>query len=639
MDKIKRSAKIWDTIEQYMHRNRAWATLKTVAVVSGLAGCGKTTLLLDYFKGKKHFYFSFDGLEESIAERLLAEKVAAGTGVAAMNWDEAFIALSNTYRYIILDDLAPLSSYKRFKSSFYEHMCRDFHSRPLVILIAQPTDNLSGLVDNYDHIRASYFSVPEVMKLFPTLSKFDILGLSAISGGIPKILTEYIPQISFEDNIRYMLRLDSAFCGSMPYLMEKYFRRPEVYHSILCAIAHGYHRISEIGKFTDFAYNKCDNYVSALVAAGILAAEKEKTVNGAEKTLYSLTNFYFRLWYLYVYQNRAELVSGGGELAERIVKSIPEQEVHAFLLQKAFAYVNHHVKGDLWSSFRISDKVVYESVIQVLDEPDKTPQSESRMWVYCTGNVPRPPPIVLFEYQPSRAGEYPKAFLKGAKNFYLLTDAYAGYNAVEGAIHCACFAHTRRRFEEAMPKNAPKDNSARIGFEFCQKLFMLEREFEKLTPEERLKQRHEQSKPVLDKFYNWIGTVHPLAGSKLAQAIGYAVNQKEALSSFLLDGCIEISTNRIENCIRPFSVGRKNYLFAATVNGARASAIAYSIIESARKNGLNPFQYLLYLFNKLPTILTKNPNADLSPFFPWADEVQKKCKYAQDLKGQLRLFE
>lgn len=280
-----------------------------------------------------------------------------------------------------------------------------------------------------------------------------------------------------------------------------------------------------------------------------------------------------------------------------------------------------------------------ESVIQVLDEPGKTPQSESRMWVYCTGNVPRPPPVVLFEYQPSRAGEHPKAFLKGAQNFYLLTDAYAGYNAVEGAIHCACFAHTRRRFEEAMPKNAPADNSARIGFEFCQELFMLERKFEKLSPEERLIQRHKQSKPVLDKFYKWIETVHPLAGSKLAQAIGYAVNQKKTLSSFLLDGCIEISTNRIENCIRPFSVGRKNYLFAATVNGARASAIAYSIIESARKNGLNPFQYLLHLFTELPTVLTKNPNADLSPFFPWSDVVQKKCKYAQDLKGQLRLFQ
>jgi len=307
-------------------------------------------------------------------------------------------------------------------------------------------------------------------------------------------------------------------------------------------------------------------------------------------------------------------------------------------------YASLHWLLPLWNALKdilVTSPVILadETVVQVLDEPGKKPQSESRMWVYCTGNVPRPPPIVLFEYQPSRAGAHPKAFLKGAQNFYLLTDGYAGYNSVENAIHCGCFTHTRRKFEEAMPQNAPKDNSARIGFEFCQKLFDLEREFKKLTPEKRLEQRHEKSKSVLDQFYEWIGTVHPLSGSKLAQAIVYAVNQKGPLSAFLLDGCIEISTNRVENKIRPFTVGRKNFLFAATVNGARASAIAYSIIETARENGLNPYQYLLYLFTELPTVLTKNPDADLSPFFPWADVVQKNCRYAQDDKGQLRLFE
>jgi hypothetical protein len=167
----------------------------------------------------------------------------------------------------------------------------------------------------------------------------------------------------------------------------------------------------------------------------------------------------------------------------------------------------------------------------------------------------------------------------------------------------------------------------------------LERKFEKLTPGERLEQRVVQSKPVLDKFYKWVGSVNPLAGSRLAKAITYAVNQKGPLSAFLLDGRIEISNNRIENMLRPVTLGRRNWLFADSMDGARASAIAYSIIRTATANGLNPYQYLLHLFTYLPTVLSKDPKADLSPFFPWDKGVQDKCKYAADAKGQLTLLE
>jgi len=261
------------------------------------------------------------------------------------------------------------------------------------------------------------------------------------------------------------------------------------------------------------------------------------------------------------------------------------------------------------------------------------------MWVYCTCDVAEPPPIVLFEYQPSRGGEHPKAFLNVGHEFYLHTDGYIGYDGVENAIHCGCFAHQRRKFDEAMPKNAPKDNSARIGFEYCQKLFALEREFKDLKAEERLELREEKSKPVLDEFFDWVGTVNPLAGSKLAKAITYALNQRAPLSAILLDGRIELSTNRIENHIRPFACGRRSWLFADTVDGARSSAVAYSIIQTAVANGLNPYQYLLHLFTELPTKLTKDPHADLSRFLPWSDETQAKCKNAQGGSARLTLLQ
>ena len=169
-------------------------------------------------------------------------------------------------------------------------------------------------------------------------------------------------------------------------------------------------------------------------------------------------------------------------------------------------YTSDHWLVPLWNAWKgilLESPVIMadETVVQVLKEPGKTPQSESRMWVYCTGNVARPPPIVLFEYQPSRSGDYPKEFLKTDRKFYLQTDGYSGYNAVENAIHCGCWAHLRRKFDEAMPKNAPKENPARIGFEFCQELFVLERDFEDLKPEERLKRRIKKSNPVLDRFY------------------------------------------------------------------------------------------------------------------------------------------
>ena len=267
-----------------------------------------------------------------------------------------------------------------------------------------------------------------------------------------------------------------------------------------------------------------------------------------------------------------------------------------------------------------------ESTFQVLKEPGKKPQSKSQMWVYCTGNFDNPPPIVLFEYRPDRSGCNPKEFLRGAENTYLQHDGFAGYDAVKNVIHCGCWAHQRRKYEEAMPKNAPRDNPARIGFEFCQKLFKLERKYEKLSPEDRYDKRIVESKSVLEKYFKWVKSLNCLAGSSLYKAVGYALNHESELSAFLLDGRIEISTNRIENMIRPYAVGRRNWLFADSVNGANSSAIVYSIVRTAEANGLNPYKYLLYLFTELPNILAKDLEADLSSYFPWNAEVQKSCR-------------
>jgi len=265
-----------------------------------------------------------------------------------------------------------------------------------------------------------------------------------------------------------------------------------------------------------------------------------------------------------------------------------------------------------------------ETVIQVLKEDGKTPQSESRMWVYATGNTGQPP-VILFEYQPSRSGAHAKRFLTGFTG-YLITDGYIGYSSVENVVHCGCWQHAKRKWTDALPKTKDKQGVALKGFEFCEKLFALERAFANMSPEERLKQRQKLSKPVLEAYFKWLDTVDPLGGSRLAEAVIYARNQREPLSSFLLDGRVEISNNRAENAIRPFCVGRKNFLFADTVPGAQSSAVAYSIIETAKANGLNPYQYLLYLLSELPSVLAKDPKADLSRFLPWAPNLPQRCR-------------
>jgi len=351
---------LWREIERYRQRNHSWTTVKTVCVVSGLSGCGKTALLLNYFRGKnrKVFYFSFAGLEESAALRLMERRITETTKQTASGWDEAFTLLSKRYKNIIFDDIAALSTYKQFQKSFYDNMITDIYSRPFVVFLRQPNEEIKGLADNYAFVRVDYFTVPDMIKLFPKLSKVDKLGISALSGGIPKIFSEYDTAVSFEENARRFLRPDSAFCELMPELLSKYFRRPENYHAILHALANGKQRVGEIGKFTGFAYNKCDTYLSALVDYGFVSAEKEKMKSGAKKNVYRLKNNYFKLWYLYVYENRAALRVGSEKLTEKIVKNIVTKEVHAFHLEKAFALANEKIFWRLWSGFRISDKVV-----------------------------------------------------------------------------------------------------------------------------------------------------------------------------------------------------------------------------------------------------------------------------------------
>jgi len=270
-----------------------------------------------------------------------------------------------------------------------------------------------------------------------------------------------------------------------------------------------------------------------------------------------------------------------------------------------------------------------ETTLQVLQEAGRSAQSTSYMWLYRSGRDG--PAIVLFDYQPTRAGAHPSAFLKGFRGF-LHVDGYVGYEGLTGVTLVGCWAHARRKFLDAIhvlpaPERKKGGTAAHKGLDFCNQLFAIERDLHDVTPEQRLAGREQRSRVVLALFRVWLDqmSVSALPKSKLGEAITYCLHQWRKLNAFLQDGRLELDNNRSERAIKPFVIGRKNWLFANTPGGARSSALIYSLVETAKENGLNPLTYLTYLFERLPNINLKDPNA-VDELLPWSDPAQARCR-------------
>jgi transposase len=261
-----------------------------------------------------------------------------------------------------------------------------------------------------------------------------------------------------------------------------------------------------------------------------------------------------------------------------------------------------------------------ETRLQVL-KSDKAPTSDHWMWVRAAGPPGRR--IILFDYDPSRGGAVPLRLLQGYHGI-LLTDGYEPYETVAqalGLVHAGCLAHARRRFDEARKASEhATDSHARIALDFIRELYLIERPLwdkeHPASPEERLRVRTEHSAPIIAKFYAWLEALAPqvLPQSLLGKAVHYALGQWPKLTVFLKYGEAPLDNNRLENCIRPFVIGRKGWLFADTVPGARASANLYSLVETAKANHVEPHAYLSLLFAQLPHAKTVE---DFEKLLPW----------------------
>ena len=264
-----------------------------------------------------------------------------------------------------------------------------------------------------------------------------------------------------------------------------------------------------------------------------------------------------------------------------------------------------------------------ETPVQVNGEENP---SKCHMWVFRSGEYEKKQ-IVIFDYQPSRKGECASRFLDGYKG-YFVSDGYAGYNrAGEDGTRCGCWIHLRRKFIEASPdKKMQTPSKAKTGFDFCEEILLEDKKLKGLNPEERKKKRTETIQPIIDRFYLWCDQVEPRgATSKFPEALTYARNQKESLCRFLEDGNIPAHNNRAENAIRPFVIGRKNWLFSQTAKGASASADMYSLVETAKANGLDVFEYLSWMFRQITAANHNFTDEFLESLMPWSEKAQKNC--------------
>ena len=258
-----------------------------------------------------------------------------------------------------------------------------------------------------------------------------------------------------------------------------------------------------------------------------------------------------------------------------------------------------------------------ETPLKVINEDKVT----SYMWVYCTGSdspefAPdknKPPNLVLYDYQASRAGRCARDYLKSYTG-YLQVDGYAGYEQSDATL-VGCWAHARRKFIEAQKTQVKgKTGKADWAINHIKKLYRIESEIKQKAAEEKQAIRQAQSVALLNQFKTWLdkSALQVPPKSAVGKAIAYSLRQWPKLNRYTENGFLSIDNNRAERAVKPFVIGRKNWLFSNTATGAQASAMMYSLVETAKANGLIPFDYLRYLLEQLPT----KPE-DIDYLLPW----------------------
>ena len=257
------------------------------------------------------------------------------------------------------------------------------------------------------------------------------------------------------------------------------------------------------------------------------------------------------------------------------------------------------------------------------------------MWVYRTGEKEKKA-VILYEYQKTRKADHPERFLKDYKGV-CVTDGYQVYHKLgeekEGLTIAGCWAHARRRYDEAvkaLPSKSRKSSIAWQALEQIQMIYHVDNALKELKPEERKKRRQSSVKPLVEAYFAWVkekkadGRVSEK--SKTGRGLSYSINQKKYLKVFLEDGNVPMDNNAAERAIKNFCIGRKNWLIIDTIRGAQSSAIIYSIAETAKANNLKPYEYFEYLLEEIPQHMEDIDLSFCEELLPWSTNLPEKCR-------------
>ena len=259
--------------------------------------------------------------------------------------------------------------------------------------------------------------------------------------------------------------------------------------------------------------------------------------------------------------------------------------------------------------------------------------SKSYMWVYRTSERSNVPPIIIYDYEKTRNSERPIEFLKGFAGT-LMCDGYQGYisasKRMENVEIANCMVHARRPFADIVKslKENQKGTKANKALAMIGKIYVEERKLSSLSPEERYERRCSEVKPLVEAYFAWVKKqIENIAPeSALGKGLRYSLERERYLSKFLTNGEIPIDNSAAERSIRPFTVGRKNWVMHDTIHGAQSSAVLYSLVETAKANNLKIYEYLEYLLTEIPKHMDETSLSFIDDLLPWSDKLPQKCK-------------
>lgn len=446
------------------------------------------------------------------------------------------------------------------------------------------------------------------------------------------------------EEITYKRKKPSSYVGKKDNLAD--LKRVVIEHKLdddkaLCGKCHG--KLDIIGTKTKeiLKYKPAELYIEEHITYSYACKSCEKTDQNTNIITTKAPNSF-----LYKSMASHELLSHVINLKYQYAMPLYRQEAYFDMLgvslsrqtlsnwiigaAKEFEIVYDIMKKKLLESHYIQAD---ETTVTVVDSKGEDTKSKKYMWLYRTGEPKNP--IILYDYQRTRSSSCPKEFLKGFTGV-LQTDGYQGYNSVENVKHIYCLAHIRRKYFEIVSKlegEALSNSRAVIGFNFCEHLYKIEKELkEKYQGDDdfykkRYEIRLEKSAPIIEDFIKYVDIEikNALPRSPLGQALEYSQKLLPSFRIFLTDGSLEIDNNGAERAIKPFVLGRKNWLLCNTPKGAKASAIIYSIAETAKANDLNVEKYLVYLMDVICN-LDKEDAATLLRYMPWSKELPQELK-------------